>query len=308
MKKKEKTITLEGHEMRLSNLDKLMYPDDGITKGDVINYYQRIAEYMLPHTMNRPISMQRFPDGVGHKGFYQKDASDYFPAFITRVKVPLREKGKFNEQVCLNNAASLAYLANQGVLTSHPWLSRRDKLEYPDRMIFDLDPGKEKDFPHIVQIARSLRDICTEIGLFPYPMLTGSKGLHVTIPIIRNLKFAEIKEFARSIAQIMVLKFPDLLTLELRKGKRKGKIFVDILRNEYGQTAVAPYSLRSLKGAPIATPLTWNELDSKSYAQKYTIANIFRRLARNGDPWENIQMHAVSLKGARKKLAVMNEA
>ena len=295
------SIKIGDREIPVSSLDKLMFPEDGITKEAVINYYARVAEYMIPHTIDRPISMQRFPDGINNKGFYQKEASEYFPDFIKRVKVTLREDNRIKEYVCLNNAASLVYLANQGVITSHLWLCRRDKPEYPDRIIFDLDPTDEKDFPQIMKIAKDLRNVCEQAGLHAFPMTTGSKGMHVTIPVRREYVFAEVKEYARSIAQTMVQRFPDHLTLEIRKDKRQGKIFMDILRNEYGQTAVAPYSLRPRKGAPVATPLSWDELNRHLHPGKYTMKNIFSRLAKKDDPWGEIGKKAVSLKKAMKK-------
>jgi bifunctional non-homologous end joining protein LigD len=282
---KNKNFIVEGHEIKLSSLDKVLFPDDGITKAEVIEYYARIAEYMVPHTMDRPISMQRFPHGIAEKGFYQKEASDYFPEYIQRVKVKLREDNVIRIYPCINNAATLVYLANQGVITMHLWLSRRDKLEYPDKIIFDLDPADEKDFREVVKTATDLRRYCEDNEMQAFPMTTGSKGIHVVVPILREMKFDKVKERARAMAEEMVRRFPDHLTMEIRKEKRKGRIFMDILRNEYGQTGVAPYSIRPRAGAPVATPLSWDEVNNKLHPRKYTLKNIFRRLSKKGDPW-----------------------
>lgn len=282
-----------------------MYPHERITKGQVLDYYHRISPYLLLFSKNRPISMQRFPDGIDAHGFYQKEASDYFPDFIKRVDVPLREEDKINHQVYVNDASTLIYLVNQGMITLHLWLSRIDKLECPDRLIFDLDPPNIKSFPLVVSSARRLRDLCAGIGLTPYPMLTGSKGLHLVIPIVRNWQYPEVKAFARSVAELFVQKYPKHVTLELHKEKRKGKIFLDVLRNEYGQTAVAPFSLRPLKAAPVATPLSWHEVNGKLQPQKYTLKNIFRRVSRIADPWEAMDDSAAALSEAQKNLNAM---
>jgi bifunctional non-homologous end joining protein LigD len=295
MSKRHKTIEVDGQEVRVSHPEKIMYPDDSITKGDVIDYYFRIAEYFLSHATGRPVSMQRFPEGIQTNGFYQKEGSEYFPDFITRVDIPLRENGQINTQCSIDNTASLVYLANQGMLTAHTWLCRSNALEYPDRIIIDLDPPDNTRFADLVRIARRLHKICDAQKLNAFPMLTGSRGIHVTIPILPDHTYEELRPFITSLAKLLQDHFPDLLTMELRKEKRKGKIFIDTLRNAYGQTGVTPYSLRPLPGAPVATPLSWHELQSKTDPQKYTLRNIFRRLSRTGDPWRDILASATAI-------------
>lgn len=287
-------IEADGHDIEITHPDKVLFPKDGITKADVADYYKRIAEFMVPHTTDHPISMQRFPEGIGEDGFYQKAAADYFPDFIQRVNVTLRETGETKTHICINNNASLVYLANQGVITSHLWLSRKDKLEHPDKMIFDFDPEDIDTFPEVVRVAKGLHALCEELEIPSFPMTTGSLGLHVVIPLKREMQFSDVKSVANAIAEVLTNRFSDLLTLAQRKDKREGKIFMDTLRNAYGQTGVAPYSLRPRDGAPVATPLSWNEVNGKLHPQKYHINNIFKRLGQKGDPWKEVSDHAVS--------------
>jgi bifunctional non-homologous end joining protein LigD len=287
--------------IEITNSAKEMFPKDHITKEDIIDYYMRVADIMVPHMKNRPLTMQRFPNGIRDEGFYQKDISDYFPSWIKTVSVKRQTEGSVRYVLC-NDAATLMYLANQLCLTPHLWLSKADKLDYPDRMIFDLDAAK-KDFPSVRKTAFLLKDILEQLDLVPFVMTTGSRGLHVVVPIKRKESFDEVRVFAREIAQRLVDAHPRMLTLEMRKEKRRGRIFLDILRNAFGQTGVAPYAIRAKPGAPIATPITWQELKSPTmHAQRYTIKTIFRRLSRSVDPWEDIDTHARSISYARKKL------
>ncbi len=239
---------------------------------------------MLPFTKDRCISMQRFPEGINKEGFYQKDAADYFPAFIKRAPLEKHENGIVNYVVC-NNAATLVYLANLACITPHIWLSRTDKINIPDRMIFDLDPARKK-FSDVQRAALILHDYLDSLGLKAFAMTTGSRGIHVIVPLKRRYDFDHVREYARAIASNLVKKYPKDYTLEMRKGKRGTKIFIDILRNAFGQTGVAPYAVRPKPFAPVATPLTWDEVADKSLTPtKYTIKNIFAHLAKKPNPW-----------------------
>lgn len=276
-----------------SSEDKILFPKHGkaaksITKGDVIEYYNNIASLMLPYLKNRPLMMHRFPNGIDKESFYQKNASDYFPDWIKQVKVPLKD-GSFNNYVVCQNKATLVYLANQACITPHVWLSQISDLNYPNRLIFDLDPSELGDFKPVCQAALLLKKCLKDFGLESFVMTTGSHGLHVVVPLVKSATFEETREFAIKCAKILITKHPDLLTLEIRKNKRGKRIFVDTLRNQYGATAVAPYAIRAKPNAPIATPLDWKELSSKDLtAQKYNISNIFDRLNSIQDPWKKI--------------------
>ena len=297
----ERTEKVDGHELELSSLGKVLFPDNGVTKGDVIDYYRRIARVMLPHVKDHPVTMQRFTDGIGEKGFYHKEMPDYFPDWIETAKVEVLESGEIQNQVLPNNAATLVYLANQYTITLHIWLSRADRLYYPDRMIFDLDPPGE------FEVARStaflVKELLEEVGLAPFVMTTGSRGLHVVTPLDRSAHFDETRDFARDLGELLANRHPDTLTIEMRKAEREGRLFLDYVRNGYGATAVAPYSVRPRPGAPVATPLTWDELkDPDLSSGSYDLRSIWNRLDKVGDPWRGMMRNARGLKEPRRKL------
>lgn len=295
-------IEVDGHKLELSNLDKVLFPKDGYTKGEVIDFYQRIAETALPYYRDRALSMHRFPDGIGAEGFFQKNLPDYFPDWIDRVELP-KEGGRITYMIA-DSPASLAYIANQGCITPHLALSRRDAPEHPDRLIFDLDPPGVGDFALVQQAAAWIREQLEELALPAFVMTTGSRGLHVVVPLDRSADFDAVRGFARDLAVALVRRHPDHLTVEQRKDKRGDRLFLDLLRNAYGQTAVAPYALRARQGAPVATPLTWEEaLAPDRGPQDYTLKNIFRRLAQTEDPWQGIDDRAVALEAAARRLA-----
>lgn len=294
-------LVIAGHEIEFSNLDKVLFPKSGLTKGDLVEHYRRIAEFALPHYRDRPLSMQRFPDGIDAEGFFQKNLPDYFPGWIDRVA--LKKEGGSVTYVLANHAATLVYLANQGCITPHLSLARQDKPDHPDLMIFDLDPSDD-DFGKVQNAAKKLRALLDELALASFVQTTGSRGLHVVIPLDRSAAFDEVRDFARALADCLAGRHPNSLTTEQRKSNRGDRVFLDYLRNAYGQTAVAPYAVRAIEGAPVATPLNWDEVGRRElHAQKYTIKNIFRRLAQTGDPWSGIGRRAHSLAAVRERLA-----
>jgi len=287
--------------IKTSNEDKILFPKDNITKGDLINYYREIGPIMVPYTKDRPISMVRYPDGIKGEGWYQKDAGTYFPDWIKIYPVKKKD-GTVTNYVLINNTATLVYLANQAVIAQHIWLSRTSKIDYPDRMIFDFDPSG-KDFSMVQRGALICKDLLDQLELPSFVMTTGSRGLHVVVPLKRLHTFEWVKTFAYDLATLMVEYHPDLFTLEMRKVNRKKLIFIDTLRNAFGQTGVAPYSVRPKPGAPIATPITWKEVKSPTLKpNKWNINNIFSRIEKVGDLWKGMDKHAVSLKKARKVL------
>lgn len=299
---RDEKLEIDGHQLELTNLDKVLFPADGYTKGEVIDFYQRIADTALPYYRDRPLSMHRFPDGIGAEGFFQKNLPDYFPDWIDRVELP-KEGGRITYMIA-DSPASLAYIANQGCITPHLALSRRNKPDHPDRLIFDLDPPGAGDFALVQQAAAWIREQLEELALPAFVMTTGSRGLHVVVPLDCSADFDAVRGFARDLAAALVKRRPDHLTVEQRKDKRGGRLFLDLLRNAYGQTAVAPYALRARKGAPVATPLTWEEaLAPGRRPQDYTLKNIFRRLGQTADPWQGIDDQAVALEAAARRLA-----
>lgn len=292
-------ITIDSHNIKITHPEKILFPDDGITKGELVDYYRRIADMMIPYVKDRPMSVQRFPNGIGKEGFFQKEASDYFPEWIPRTTLELGN-GDIQHQVLCNSAAALVYLANQDCITLHIFLSRADKVNYPDKLIFDLDPG-ESDFDNVKFAAKKIREGLSRIGMTAFLMTTGSRGLHVVAPLDRSAKFDETRAFARSFAERLVKEEPGRFTVELSKEKRQGRLFLDYLRNSYGQTSVAPYSVRTKAGAPVATPIYWEDLDSLETSQRYNIKNIFERLDK-GDPWKGMMKFASSIAEAKRQI------
>jgi len=294
------TLRFGRYTVEVSSLDKVLFPDAGVTKGDLIDHYRAVADRMLPFLRDRPVSMQRFPDGIAADGFYQKEAPDYFPAWIRRVTVE-KEGGTVDHVVC-DNEATLVYLANQACITPHVWLSRADEIHRPDRMIFDLDPADD-DFELVRFAARELRELLHEVGLDPYVMTTGGRGLHVVVPLDRSADFDAVRAFARDVAETLAGRHDDRLTTETRKSKRRGRLFLDYLRNAYAQTGVPPYAVRPRPGAPVAVPLDWGEVsDSDLRGDAYNTRNVRARLARKDDPWKGMSRHARSLTAPRRKL------
>jgi bifunctional non-homologous end joining protein LigD len=287
--------------VEITHPDKLLFPDDGLTKADIAAYYEAVAEWMLPHIKNRPISMLRFPDGVGGHGFFHKNVPDYFPPWIKRVEVEKRGGTLVHAVVC--DADTLVYLVGQNMITPHIWLSRADRLRQPDRVVFDLDPAPGADFGAVRRAARRTGDLLRELGLEPFAQVTGSKGIHVWTPLRRRATFEDVRPFARGVAEVLTARHPDELTLEFRKAERGGRILVDVMRNAYAQTSVPPYAVRPLPGAPVATPISWDELsDSRLRANRWTVKNVLRRLATKGDPWADIGSYARGLARAGKRL------
>jgi bifunctional non-homologous end joining protein LigD len=287
-------MRVESYDIAVTNPEKVFFPEDGLTKGDLISYYLDVAETMLPHMRGRPISMERFPEGIGEEGFYQKEVPPYFPDWVDRVSVDLKDDRSQFQVVC-EKAATLVFLADQGCITPHTWLSRRERLDCPDKMIFDLDPPGE-DFEPVRRAAFLLKEFADDLGMPSFVMTTGSHGLHVVIPLDASQDFDAVRAFAQAMAESLASRHAAGLTTEIRKEKRRGRIFLDTLRNAYGQTSVPPYAVRPRPGAPVATPLSWDELhDTSLHARTYTLRNIRERLEQRGDPWKEIYSQGISL-------------
>ncbi|RRR99714.1 non-homologous end-joining DNA ligase [Glycomyces terrestris] len=295
------SVTVEGRDITVSRLDKELFPADHVTKGDVIDHYRAVADAMVPHLAGRPLTMRRFPDGIGEGGFFQKDASDYFPDWIRTTAVEGRGDSGTVDYVLCDDAATLVYLANQATVEFHVWLSTLDDLERPDRLVIDIDPPDGTDTAVLHKVARRLRDVYTEIGLTPFTQATGGRGYHVAAPLDRTADFATARELALAIADRLAAEDPDLLTTAQRKNRRGDRIFLDVNRNGFGQTFVAPYSLRARAGAAVATPLDWDEL-GRSTPDRYSTDRVRRRLVRKSDPWAAMDDHAASAEEALGRL------
>lgn len=296
---KEKSIDVDGIEIELSNQNKVLFPRDGYKKGDLVDYYLKIAPYMLPYMRDRPVTMVRYPDGIDGGKFFQKDASSYFPQWLPRATV--QKKGGTVDHVVCEKTADLVYIANLACITPHIWLSRIDMLDRPDRMIIDLDPSGN-DFSLVIEAALLLRDALKSHGLAPFPMTTGSRGMHIVSPLDRSATFDEVRGFAKRVAGEVIEGREDRLTLEMTKNERGGRLLLDTFRNSYGQTGVTPYAVRAKDGAPVATPLSWDEVEEGNISPTmYNIKNIFTRLEQSGDPWKKIDASSASVKQAMVK-------
>jgi bifunctional non-homologous end joining protein LigD len=292
-------ITVGGHEIKLTNGARVVFPDDGVTKAEIVEHYARVAPVILPHLKGRPISMQRVRETIYTQVFYQKDAPAYFPDWIARVEVP--KVGGTVTHAIAEHAASLVYLANQGVITPHVWLSRVPNLQLPDRMIIDLDPG-DGGVADARLAAHIAREVVESAGLVPHLMATGSRGYHLVVPLRPQADFEEVRAVAFGLSEVMAAKAPDRLTTEFYKEKRAGRLFLDVNRNAWAQTAVPPYSIRPKKGAPVAVPLSWDELD-KVTPDEFDVRSIQGRLDAVANPWKNFGSHMRSLTAAKKWLA-----
>jgi bifunctional non-homologous end joining protein LigD len=250
------------------------------------------------------LTLHRYPDGISGEGFYQKEAPDFIPRYVDTVEIEKVEGGRQPQMAC-NSRETLVYLANLGTITFHVWLSRIDRLHIPDKLIFDLDPPGD-DFEPVREAAFDLRKLMKELGLGSYVMTTGSAGLHVAVSLKRELDFDHVRRLAGAVSSRLASRHPEKYTTEVRKAKRKGRLFLDTASNSYGQTSVAPYSLRAREGCSVATPLDWDELhDSELHSQSYTIANIFRRLGQKEDPWKSFHEDSYSLGGLEERIEAL---
>lgn len=277
----------------------LLYPDRGLTKGDLRNYYEAVADHLIRHIRGRPLSMQRAPAGVDGAVFYQQRAPRDLPAAVHVVSTETRDPhlGPIDHLSC-DNLTTVRLLADLRCVGVHCWTSQRDHLERPDWMVFDLDPPKTGDagFDRVRETARLLRRRLAQLDLCGYLKTSGSSGLHVVVPIRPELSFDEVRARARRIAVDLQTQHADLTTLEMRKAKRGARVFLDVLRNAWGQTVVAPYSPRARAEAPVSTPLAWSELDELSSSRAHDILTIPARLRDLGDPWQEMARHRRSIR------------
>jgi bifunctional non-homologous end joining protein LigD len=284
-------------DVKLSHPDKVLFPEDGLTKADLADYYASVAEWMVPHVRDRPLNLWRWNTGIGGRLVVQQDIPKGAPDWVQRVETPRRKGGSIEHVLC-QDADTLRWLANQNCITPHVWSARRDRLDRPDRVVFDFDPEAGSDFSLVRAGALLAGEALRELGLEPFAMVTGSKGIHVVAPIKRTRDAQWVRERAGELGVEIAARSPDTLTTEWRKEKRDGKILVDTARNTYGQTVVAPYAVRALPGAPVATPLAWEELsDPELSARSWTLRTVGERLAERGDPWAGIAGHAAALPG-----------
>jgi bifunctional non-homologous end joining protein LigD len=282
-----------GEAALITHPDKVLFPEDGISKGELAAYYEAIAPLMLPHLEGRPITMERFPSGIGRAGFIQKDVSRGFPAWLTRLEVPKNEGVVHHPLV--TDTRSLLWVVNQNCITPHVWTSQAPRLYQPDLCVFDLDPSHE-DPAVLRSAALAVRDLLAELGLPSWLKTSGSKGYHIVVPLDQEAGFDEVARFAHGVGAVLVQRAPEDLTQEFSKADREERIFVDTGRNGYSATFAAPYAVRARAGAPISAPCTWDELESGQVApQTFTLRTMAERVASVGDLWANLYERPWSL-------------
>jgi len=272
--------------VRITHPDKALFPD-GITKEDLAEYYRDVAPAMLPHVRERPVSMQRFNGGIERPGFFAKNVPKGAPEWVPTIEVP--KKGGTVHHVVANETATLVWLANQNCITPHVSTARIDRLDRPDRIVWDLDPSGDDEFDLVRHTAIGLGGLLRDAGCEPFAMTTGSRGIHVVVAIRRRHPYDEVRDAALAVADALVEQHPDDLTTAFRKEKREGRLFLDVNRNGRAQTAVPPYAVRPRRGAPVATPLRWEEVEDEALRpDTWKLGNVLERVEGTGDPWAGI--------------------
>jgi bifunctional non-homologous end joining protein LigD len=290
----------------ITHPDKILFPADGITKGELAAYYEMIAPVMLPHLRRRPITMERFHRGIQEPGFFQKDVVKGFPEWLERIEVP-KNKGTVHHPIA-NDVRSLLWLANQNSITIHVWPSRTTNLYYPDLCVFDLDPANDQEPERLRNASLMVRDLLAEVGLKSWVKTSGSKGFHIAVPLDSKSDFGTVARFAHGIARILVRRDASNLTLEFSKVDRAGRILVDTGRNGYSATFAATYTVRAKDGAPVSAPCTWSEVESGEVGPRtFTLRGMEKRIAKVGDLWSDLLKSKKSLKKPIEKVKQLFE-
>lgn len=284
----------------ITHPDKVLFPEDGITKGELAAYYEAVAPVMLPHLQGRPVTMERYPSGIGRKGFWQKDVSRGFPEWLQRVEVPKKD-GVVHHPLAAD-ARSLVWMANQNAITLHVWPSRVPQLLHPDVCVFDLDPAG--DDPGIARAATlQVRDLLGELGLTSWVKTSGSKGFHVVVPLDGTADFDEVAAFAHRAGALLVKRYPERYTQEFLKADRGKRVLVDTGRNGWSATFAAAYTVRARPGAPVSAPCSWEEVERGEVAPRsFTLRSMAERLDAVGDLWGKLSASGQSLREAAERL------
>jgi bifunctional non-homologous end joining protein LigD len=288
----------------ITHPEKVLFPDCGITKGELAAYYEAVASLMLPHIAGRPITMERYPAGIDKKGFIQKDVTQGAPAWLERVEVPKKDGGTVHYPL-VRDVGSLLWLANQNSVTPHVWTSRVPTLDHPDVCVFDLDPSRD-DSASLWKAALAVRDLLDDLGLPSFVKTSGSKGFHIVVPLDGAADFDAVWRFGHGAGAVLVKRHADLFTQEFIKADRASRIFVDTGRNGHGATFAAVYAVRPKPGAPVSAPCTWEELEQRRVGpQSFTLRAMARRIAEVGDLWATIERQRQSLDGAQAALELL---
>lgn len=298
----DKKLNLQGRIVTLTNQDKVYWPDEGITKGDLINYYNAISKYILPHLKDRPQSLRRTPNGIRDKGFFHKDAGHNTPPWVDTISIASESAGKNINYILCNNKATLLYLNNLGCIELNPWNSRADRQDNPDYMVIDLDPSDNNTFEQVIDAALVVKEVLDEAGAQAYCKTSGATGLHIYVPLKARYTYDDIRDFAEVIAAMTRGRLPDTTTIERPLSKRKGRIYLDYLQNKKGQTLASVYSARPKPGATVSTPLLWKEVKTGLHPSEFNIFNIGKRLDKKGDLFSGVLKETIDLRKCLKNL------
>jgi bifunctional non-homologous end joining protein LigD len=285
----------------ITHPDKVLFPEDGVTKGELAGYYEAIAPALLPHIRNRPVTMERYPAGIGTKGFWQKDVSRGFPEWLQRVDVPKKDGTVHHPLV--TDLRSLLWVVNQNTITPHVWVTRAPDLYHPDVCVFDLDPSGDNEPDAVRRAALALRDLLMELGLASWVKTSGSKGFHIVVSLDGSARTDEVERFAHGVGKLLVSRDPEHLTQEFSKADRGGRILVDTGRNGYSATFAAAYAVRAKAGAPVSAPCTWEEVERGEVAPRsFTLRTMPERVGKVGDLWSQMKRRRRSLARAQARL------
>jgi bifunctional non-homologous end joining protein LigD len=299
--KKEIITQIDGKELKLTNLSKVYFPKEKITKGDLIEYYKKIADYMLPYLKDRPQSLNRHPNGIKGPSFFQKNFEHLPPEWVKTHKIYSESNDDYINYLVCNDRPTLVYMANLGCIEINPWFSNLKHLENPDYAVIDLDP-EDIGFDKVIEVAQTTHKILDKLKVANYCKTSGATGLHIYIPLGAKYSYEQAKHFAQLIALIVNKKLPAITSVERMPKKRQKKIYLDFLQNRKGQTLAAPYSVRPKPGATVATPLEWKEVKKGLTPQQFTIKNIFARLKKKGDLFKPVLGKGIDLKAALKRI------
>lgn len=300
--KEKEDIRIGKHTVTISNRKKVFWPEEGFTKGDLIDYYDKMADTILPYLKGRPLSLKRNPNGIHDKGFYHKDAGENVPAFVDVFPIKAESNNKIIDYIVCNNKATLLYVVNLGCIEINPWNSTTKKIDHPTWMVIDIDPSDENNFTQVVDTALATKMILDKAGVKCYCKTSGASGLHVYVPFKNKYDYVTVKDFAHVVASLVQEQLPDTTTLERSLDKRGPRIYIDWLQNRTGQTLASVYSLRPVPGATVSTPLEWKEVNHKLSPSQFTIKNIFQRINKKGDLFSDVLTEANSIEKALKKL------
>ncbi len=300
--KRKEELKVGKHTVVISNRQKIFWPEEGYTKGDLIDYYDKIAGHILPHLKGRPLSLRRHPNGISDPGFYHKDAGENVPSYVSTFKVDSKSSNKVIDYIICNNKATLLYVANLGCIEINPWNSTMKKPDHPTWMVIDIDPSGGNTFEQVVEVALVTRSVLAKAGVDSYCKTSGSSGLHVYVPMNNKYDYGIVRDFAHIVAALVQEQLPGTTSLERSLSKRGQKIYIDYLQNSKGQTLASVYSIRPVKGANVSTALEWKEVNAKLHPSQFNFRNILKRIQKKGDLFLPVLKGSTNLHRALKKL------